>query len=175
MVPTIRFAAGFRHGALADVEAELQQLAMDPRRAPVGFSMDMRRIVARTSGSTRGWPRSPRRREIHAQKRRNAWYDGQGRRTEERFADGRVRRTRYSRAADAVEVTDPNGTGVTQTFDGAPRLVRRDIARGSGIGGETFQQFERDGLGRVQVAENDHPRVTMADNALGQTTEETLE
>src|SRR5665811_1459252 len=53
------------HAGLSDIDAELEELSMDPRRSPQRIGMLISRISLRISGATVGRP--PRRRDFHRQ------------------------------------------------------------------------------------------------------------
>ncbi len=60
----------------------------------------------------------------------------------------------YDRNGNPVQVTDPNGTVVTQAFDPANRLTGRTVAPASGIIGPTAESFAYDGLNRATRAQS---------------------
>src|ERR1700692_789123 len=53
------------HARLSDIDAELEEFSMDPRRSHRGLAMLISRISLRISGATVGRP--PRRRDFHRQ------------------------------------------------------------------------------------------------------------
>ncbi|MCP4150688.1 MAG: hypothetical protein GY757_23275, partial [bacterium] len=54
---------------------------------------------------------------------------------------------------------DLNGTTITNTYDGASRLRRREIVPGEGVEGSTLETFEYDGLNRLIEATNENSKV----------------
>ncbi|MCP4148290.1 MAG: RHS repeat protein, partial [bacterium] len=65
----------------------------------------------------------------------------------------------YNKNDQVLTYTDLNGTFITNTYDAAGRLERRDINAGDGVGGTTYQAFDYDGLGRVTKASNNDSEV----------------
>ncbi|MCP4146691.1 MAG: hypothetical protein GY757_02980, partial [bacterium] len=65
----------------------------------------------------------------------------------------------YTKNDQVKTYTDLNGTFITNTYDDAGRLERRDINAGDGVGGTTYQAFDYDGLGRVTKASNNDSEV----------------
>ncbi|HEX4965393.1 MAG TPA: Ig-like domain-containing protein [Thermoanaerobaculia bacterium] len=60
----------------------------------------------------------------------------------------------YDANGNLQQITDPNGTVVTQAFDTANRLTGRAVAPASGILGPTAESFTHDGMGRITHAQS---------------------
>lgn len=73
---------------------------------------------------------------------------------------------------NVLQVTDPNGTVSTHTYDPRWRRIDTAVAPGPGVQGTTVQVFEYDGLHRVTRAEDDDVDVTVVYDSLGRVVEE---
>ncbi|MCP4157796.1 MAG: RHS repeat protein, partial [bacterium] len=73
----------------------------------------------------------------------------------------------YNKNDQVKTYTDLNGTIITNTYDDAGRLDRRDIIAGEGVGGTTYQDFDYDGLGRVTKASNNDSEIQFFYNKAG--------
>jgi RHS repeat-associated protein len=71
-----------------------------------------------------------------------------------------------------VIITQRNGTIVTNDYDKLGRLVNRTIQKGENVEGTTFENFEYDGLNRLNYAENDNFVVEFKFDPLNRITEE---
>ncbi|HLD35531.1 MAG TPA: DUF6531 domain-containing protein, partial [Planctomycetota bacterium] len=100
-------------------------------------------------------------------------YDDLNRQKEEILADGSRRRFFYDGADNVRQIIDPNGSIIDQTFDNINRLTRRDITRGYGVLGVTYETFGYDGLSRMTSATNDYSTDSMNYDTLSRMTGET--
>ncbi len=103
-------------------------------------------------------------------------YDALNRKTAEVYADFTEKHWFYDTHDDNIFWTDANQNQVTQTFDDADRLIRRDIIPGPGVSDDTtFEVYKYDGLTRLIWAEDDDTRVTRQHDSLGRVTTEVQE
>jgi RHS repeat-associated protein len=71
-----------------------------------------------------------------------------------------------------VIIKQRNGTIVTNDYDKSDRLVNRTIQKGEDVEGTTFENFDYDGLNRLNYAENDNFVVEFKFDPLNRVTEE---
>lgn len=101
-------------------------------------------------------------------------YDGLSRKVAEVYADTTRKDWQFDSHGDNVFWTDANENKVTQTFDAAGRLTRRDVQVGPGVSDDTtFEVYKYDGLNRLTWAEDDDTRVTRQYDSLSRITRET--
>ncbi len=106
--------------------------------------------------------------------------DAWGRVTRKIWPEGVVETRRRTADGRGVEITDANGSVVSQEFDVLGRLIQRLLLRGAGVEGTTVQRFEYDGLSRLTLAfDNNSPEDPLDDavtilrrDSLGDTQEE---
>jgi len=94
-------------------------------------------------------------------------YDGLGRLIKTIYPDGRFYEISYDEMSNPVQIKDPNGTIVKNHYDLLNRLIRREIQRGEGVEGATFEEYEYDSLGRVVRAKDDDSEVLLSYDELG--------
>jgi RHS repeat-associated protein len=82
-------------------------------------------------------------------------YDTQNRLISVTYADTFGRVAQYDADHQRTQVTDPNGSVATTTFDGLGRPLSRTVVRGAGVQGSTAETFGYDGSSRVTFAQND--------------------
>lgn len=83
-------------------------------------------------------------------------FDALNRLSEIEYADGEVKSYEYDEDDRLESWVDQNGSQCGQIFDGLGRLVRRDVTRGVGVFGTTFEEFGYDGVGRVTRVQSDN-------------------
>ncbi|MCA8970036.1 MAG: RHS repeat-associated core domain-containing protein [Planctomycetes bacterium] len=82
-------------------------------------------------------------------------YDRLGRLVELEYGDLTKRTTQYNSDNQVASWTDQNGTSATMSYDGLGRMYRRNIVKGSGVLGASYEQFGFDALSRTTLAQND--------------------
>ncbi|HEX3553446.1 MAG TPA: Ig-like domain-containing protein [Thermoanaerobaculia bacterium] len=78
----------------------------------------------------------------------------------------------YDANGNLQQVTDPNGTVVTQTFDTANRLTGRAVGPASGVLGPTAESFTHDGMGRTTHAQSGNIATDLTFDSLSRVTHE---
>jgi RHS repeat-associated protein len=101
-------------------------------------------------------------------------YDALNRKIATTYADGTVHTTIYDVHDNAITVRDANGSVATCSYDLNNRLIAKSIARGTGVLGTTFENFQYDGRNRLILARDDDSEVTRSYNSLSLVTRETL-
>jgi YD repeat-containing protein len=81
-------------------------------------------------------------------------YDERSRVVTRRRPDGDIWSYNYDVNSNLIERTDPLGTRVTNTYDSRNLLAYRNIERGTGIVGPTYESYEYDGLARLTACSN---------------------
>ncbi|MEK7450198.1 MAG: DUF6531 domain-containing protein, partial [Planctomycetota bacterium] len=100
-------------------------------------------------------------------------YDVLNRLKEETYADGSSRKYSYDEADNGTKIIDRNGSVIDQTFDTLNRLTRKDITRGNGVIGVTYETFGYDALSRMTSGANDYSQVTQTYDSLSRLIQET--
>lgn len=92
-------------------------------------------------------------------------YDNLNRKILDDFADPTTNVYTLDADDNVQQVVDENGSVIVMTFDGANRLLRKNVTRASGAVGTTLQEFEWDGLSRQTRAFDDNEPAPASDNA----------
>lgn len=100
-------------------------------------------------------------------------YDAVNRRNSETFMDNSQRTYQFGQYGELDKITDQNGNIINHTYDNALRLTRKDITKGSGVDGTTFENFGYDNLDRMTMVQNDFSTVTMNYDSLDDLLSET--
>ncbi|MFH0888318.1 MAG: RHS repeat-associated core domain-containing protein [Planctomycetota bacterium] len=93
-------------------------------------------------------------------------YDALNRRRFEYLPDGTSKELRYDATDNIEKIIDANGTQITQSYDDINRLTRKDIIKGTGVIGGSFEELGYDGLSRMTSARNDYSQVVMQYDSL---------
>lgn len=106
-------------------------------------------------------------------------YDDAGRRVQVTFPDGSSTAAEYDDDDNVVLATDANRLRRRFQHDPLGRVTRTDVDRsllapGVTVGGEEFERYEYDGLGRVILEENTFCRIASRLDSRGQPYEEVL-
>ncbi len=81
-------------------------------------------------------------------------YDDLGRLTTTTYDDLETATYAYDDANNVIDFTDQNGTNVDCAYDDINRLTDRDATLGSGVGGDTAEDFAYDALDRLTEAKD---------------------
>ncbi|MBL4659360.1 MAG: hypothetical protein JKY19_03320 [Alcanivoracaceae bacterium] len=104
-------------------------------------------------------------------------YDALDRKIQQINADTTVVDLVYDRDGNLTQITDANGSVISNSYDGINRLIQRDIIRGTAVIGTTQETYAYDGLSRLTQSVdnngnlNDH-QVDRIYDSLGRTIEE---
>ncbi|MCI0442024.1 hypothetical protein L0152_02265, partial [bacterium] len=78
----------------------------------------------------------------------------------------------YDGNDNLVSSLDRNSNSVSYTYDGNNRLTAKNIVRGGGVIGTTFENYDYDGLDRMILAKNDDTQVELQYDSRGLITQD---
>ncbi len=93
-------------------------------------------------------------------------YDLMNRLEEVTYADSGVVTLSLDANGNATTIIDQNGTEFDQDFDDLDRLIARDITKGTGVLGDTDEDFAYDGLNRLTEAKDNDAIVQLTYDSL---------
>jgi RHS repeat-associated protein len=105
----------------------------------------------------------------------NCTYDAKDRLIKVTYPDETFEMVTYNCSDRILTETDRCGSVVTNTYDDAGRLIRKDIQKADGVEGTSYEEFTYDGLNRLVKAENEDSVVTFEYNTEGKIIKERLQ